>query len=155
MSRPSWDEYFMDIAIAVSKRGTCPRKRVGAVLVRDKTIISTGYNGSPPNAKHCDDEGCVMVDGHCIATTHAELNAILSAAKRGVSTIYCVAYITCNPCFNCYRELVGAGVKRIIYGEMYRPVDYSILRESTNSAPDMMQIKHNTDGVAPDHYSGG
>ena len=82
--RVSWDVYFMNIGQEVASRSTCPRKHVGAVVVRDKRLLSTGYNGSLRGLPHCDEVGCLMEDGHCIATVHAEANAILQAALNGV-----------------------------------------------------------------------
>ena len=84
-TRLPWDEYFMQIAVQVSTRSTCDRKHVGAVIVRDKTILSTGYNGSVRGMPHCDDVGHMMEDGHCVATVHAEANAIIQAAKNGTA----------------------------------------------------------------------
>ena len=83
-NRVSWAEYFMNIAQEVATRSTCDRKHVGAVIVRDKTILSTGYNGSLKGLPHCDEAVCEMVEGHCVRTTHAEANAIVQAAKNGV-----------------------------------------------------------------------
>ena len=83
--RAGWNEYFMGIAHQAATRSTCDRKHVGAVIVRDRTVLSTGYNGSVRGLPHCDEVGCVMEDGHCITTVHAEANAILQAAKNGVS----------------------------------------------------------------------
>lgn len=120
MSRGSWDQYFMDIAKQVATRATCDRKRVGAVIVRDRTILSTGYNGSIKGAEHCDDIGHLMEDGHCVRTVHAEINAVVQAAKNGVSVDDSTIYITCNPCWNCFKAVTNAGIKRIIYGEFYR-----------------------------------
>lgn len=140
MSRVSNDEYFLDIADAVSSRATCPRKKVGVVLVRDKMIISTGYNGSLAGAHHCDDHGCIIENNHCIRVVHAEANAIYQAAKRGVTTAYSIAYITCNPCINCFMALYQAGVKRIIYRELYKPVDYNIFGLSGNQMPDISKF---------------
>ena len=82
--RVSWEKYFMNIATEVATRSTCDRKHVGAVIVREKTILSTGYNGSIKGLPHCDEAGHEMVDGHCVRTTHAEANAIVQAAKNGV-----------------------------------------------------------------------
>ena len=83
--RASWDEYFMSIAQVVATRSTCPRKYVGAVIVRNRTILSTGYNGSIRGMPHCSDVGHMMEDGHCVATIHAEANAIIQAARNGVN----------------------------------------------------------------------
>ena len=82
--RASWDEYFMNIAREVGTRATCDRKHVGAVIVRDRIILSTGYNGSIRGLPHCNDVGHMMEDGHCVATLHAEANAIIQAARNGV-----------------------------------------------------------------------
>jgi dCMP deaminase len=120
MARASWDDYFMNIAKVVSSRSTCERKFVGAVIVRDRTILSTGYNGSIRGMPHCTDVGHMMVDGHCVATIHAEVNAIIQAAKNGVSIDRADLYVTASPCWNCFKAIANAGCKRIIYGEFYR-----------------------------------
>lgn len=118
--RKSWDEYFMDIAKEVSTRATCDRKKVGCVIVKNKYIISTGYNGSIAGLPHCDEVGHMMVNGHCERTSHAEANAIVQAAKHGVSTDGATAYITASPCWSCFKLLASAGIKRIVFGEFYR-----------------------------------
>ncbi len=112
--RPSWDEYFLKLAMLVSERATCPRMHVGCVLVRDKRILSTGYNGSISGQPHCDDVGCQIVDNHCIRTIHAEMNAIIQCAIHGISTQGATAYITNLPCTNCAKALIGAGIKEIV-----------------------------------------
>lgn len=103
----------------VAKRATCTRRQVGAVLVRDKRIITTGYNGSPPGMPHCTDVGCRMHEGHCIRTIHAEQNAIVQAALHGVSTQGATCYVTATPCVTCAKLLVAAGIVRVVYGEKY------------------------------------
>ncbi|HKS23718.1 MAG TPA: dCMP deaminase family protein [Thermoanaerobaculia bacterium] len=118
--RASWDEYFMGIANQAATRSTCPRKHVGAVIVRDRTVLSTGYNGSIRGLPHCEDDGCVMEDGHCITTVHAEANAILQAAKNGVSVDGAEIYTTASPCWNCFKLIANAGIRRISFGEFYR-----------------------------------
>lgn len=118
--RASWDEYFMNIAQVVSSRSTCPRKYVGAVIVRNRTILSTGYNGSIRGMPHCSDVGHMMESGHCVATIHAEVNAILQAARNGVNIDGATLYVTASPCWNCFKASVNAGVRRIAYGEFYR-----------------------------------
>ena len=102
--RASWDEYFMNIARVVASRSTCDRKFVGAVIVRDKTILSTGYNGSIRGMPHCAEVGHMMEDGHCVATIHAESNAIIQAAKNGVSIDGASIYVTASPCWNCFKQ---------------------------------------------------
>ncbi|MBM4319781.1 MAG: deaminase [Deltaproteobacteria bacterium] len=118
--RLSWDEYFMGIARAAATRATCDRKHVGAILVRDRTILSTGYNGSIRGLPHCDEVGHLMENGHCVATIHAEANAIIQAARNGVSVDGATLYCTASPCWSCFKMLANAGVRRICYGEFYR-----------------------------------
>ena len=118
--RASWEQYFMNIAKEVATRSTCDRKHVGALIVRDKTILSTGYNGSIRGLPHCNDVGHMMEDGHCVATIHAETNAILQAAKNGVMINNSEVYITASPCWPCFKMLANAGIKKIYYGEFYR-----------------------------------
>jgi dCMP deaminase len=120
VARASWDEYFMGIAEQAATRSTCSRKHVGAVIVRDRTVLSTGYNGSLRGLPHCEDVGCVMEDGHCVTTVHAEANAILQAAKNGVSVDGAEIYTTASPCWSCFKLIVNAGIRRIAYGEFYR-----------------------------------
>ena len=119
-SRVSWDEYFMNIARTVATRSTCPRKFVGAVIVRDRTILSTGYNGSIRGTPHCDEAGHMMVDGHCVRTIHAEINAIIQAAKHGTSIGNAAIYVTASPCWNCFKAIANAGITKIVFGEFYR-----------------------------------
>jgi dCMP deaminase len=119
-SRVSWDEYFMNIARVVATRATCDRKHVGAVLVRDKTILSTGYNGSIRGLPHCSEAGHMMEDGHCVRTVHAEANAIIQAAKNGVSIDGCSVYTTASPCWPCFKLIANSGATRIVFGEFYR-----------------------------------
>ena len=118
--RASWDEYFMKIAIQAATRSTCDRKHVGAVIVKDKTILSTGYNGSIRGLPHCDDIGHIMENGHCIATVHAEANAIIQAAKNGTAIDGADIYVTASPCWNCFKLIANSGIKRICYLEFYR-----------------------------------
>jgi dCMP deaminase len=118
--RASWDEYFMNIAIQAATRSTCDRKHVGAVIVKDKTILSTGYNGSIRGLPHCDDVGHMMENGHCIATVHAEANAIIQAAKNGTAIDGADIYVTASPCWNCFKLIANSGIRRICYLEFYR-----------------------------------
>ena len=118
--RVSWDEYFMNIARVAATRATCDRKHVGAVLVRDKTILSTGYNGSIRGLPHCSEAGHMMEDGHCVATVHAEANAIIQAAKNGVAIDGATIYTTASPCWPCFKLVANAGCRRIVFGEFYR-----------------------------------
>ncbi len=131
--RPDWDSYFMKIAFAVSERSTCDRAFVGCVLVRDKRILTTGFNGSPAGQPHCDEIGHLMVDGHCVRTIHAETNAIIQAALHGVSSKGSTCYVTHFPCIHCAKVLVNAGVVRLVYSVAYRqdPISVEFL-ESAN-----------------------
>jgi len=113
-NRPTWDTYFLKLAMLVSERATCPRMHCGCVLVKDKRILSTGYNGSIPGDVHCEDDGCMIVDNHCVRTIHAEMNAILQCSIHGVSTQGATAYITNMPCTNCAKALIAAGIKEIV-----------------------------------------
>ena len=110
----------MNIARVVASRSTCDRKFVGAVVVRDKTILSTGYNGSIRGLEHCDEAGHMMENGHCVATIHAESNAILQAAKNGVAIDRSTLYTTASPCWPCFKMIANTGIRRIVYGEFYR-----------------------------------
>jgi dCMP deaminase len=112
--RPNWDEYFLKLAMLASERATCPRMHCGCVLVKNKHVIATGYNGSIPGDEHCEDIGCLVVDNHCIRTVHAEMNALLQAAKRGHAIDGASAYITNMPCTTCAKALICAGVKRVV-----------------------------------------
>ncbi len=118
-TRLGWDDYFMSIARVVASRSTCDRKRVGAVLVKDRIILSTGYNGSIRGMPHCDDVGHMMQDGHCIATIHAEANAIIQAARNGIAIDGATLYTTASPCWNCFKMILNAGICRIVFDEFY------------------------------------
>ena len=120
MSRDSWERYFMNLAIQVATRSTCPRKHVGSVIVRDKTILSTGYNGSIRRAPHCTEVGCLMENDHCVRTVHAEANALVQAAYNGVRLEDAEIFVTASPCFNCFKLIVNAGIRSIYFGEFYR-----------------------------------
>jgi dCMP deaminase len=114
--RLGWDEYFMAIALLVSKRSSCHRLHVGCILVENNRIISSGYNGHLPNTKHRS----VIRNNHEQMTVHAEVNSIIDCAKRKVSTNNATAYITHYPCLNCYKSLISGGIKKIIYNENYK-----------------------------------
>lgn len=126
-SRPSWDEYFLSIARLVSKRSTCLRRRVGAVLVKDKRILATGYNGAPSNIKHCEVTGCLREklkitsgERHELCRgLHAEQNALLQAAFHGVSAEGAKIYATTQPCIICAKMLINAGIKEVVMTGYY------------------------------------
>ena len=120
LNRADWDEYFMNIARVVASRSTCDRKFVGAVIVREKTILSTGYNGSIRKLPHCSEVGHMMENNHCVATIHAEANAIIQAAKNGVCINGATIYTTASPCWPCFKLVANSGIRRICFGEFYR-----------------------------------
>ncbi|MBT3662176.1 MAG: dCMP deaminase family protein [Candidatus Marinimicrobia bacterium] len=118
--RVSWEEYFMNIAREVATRSTCDRKHVGAVIVRGKTILATGYNGSIRGLAHCDEAGHEMENTHCIRTIHAEANAIVQSARHGVRLEDSEIFITASPCYDCFKLIANAGINKIYFGEFYR-----------------------------------
>lgn len=124
MHRPSWDEYFMTIAIIASSRASCNRGRIGCVLVKDNRLLSTGYNGSPAGQPHCTDEcGCLLdhPGGGCLRTVHAEQNAIAWAARHGISVAGCTCYLSSyTPCLACANMLAQIGCVRLVYRTIYR-----------------------------------
>ena len=124
--RIDWDQYFMVEAGLVASRGTCQRLSVGAVLVRDKRIIGSGYNGSVAGDDQCIDVGCYMRDGHCVRTIHAEMNALLQCAKFGTPTDGAVLYVTDFPCLQCTKSLLQAGIKQINYLRNYHNDEYAM-----------------------------
>ena len=115
MERPSWDQYYKNIVNLTAERSVCPRLQVGCLLIKDNRIISQGYNGYLSGCPHDP----IIKDGHNIGTIHAEQNAIVDCAKRGVSSNLCTAYITHYPCFNCFKLLVAAGIEEIKYCNDY------------------------------------
>ncbi|WP_283678836.1 ComE operon protein 2 [Lentilactobacillus sp. Marseille-Q4993] len=124
-TRIKWDQYFMMQAVLLATRSTCQRLSVGAVIVRDKRIIAGGYNGSVAGDDHCLDEGCYLVDGHCVRTIHAEMNAILQCAKFGESTDGAEVYVTDFPCLQCTKMLLQAGITKINYLRNYHNDEYA------------------------------
>jgi dCMP deaminase len=124
--RKPWNEYFMDQAEMVATRATCDRLHVGAVIVRDKRIIATGYNGSVSGDVHCQDVGCLVVNNHCIRTIHAEQNAITQCSKFGVSTEGATIYVTHFPCLLCTKQIIQAGIRHIFYKHDYRIDPYAV-----------------------------
>jgi dCMP deaminase len=130
--RPSWDAYFCGITRAVATRATCSRKAVGAVLVKNKLILATGYNGAPAGLRHCDhSRDGDLLNGHCARSTHAEQNAIVQAARHGISIEGATLYCNNNPCLTCTKLLINAGVVRIVYEEEYPdPLAFELLSES-------------------------
>jgi dCMP deaminase len=139
--RPSWDQYFMMITRQVADRSTCNRAKVGAVIVRDKNILATGYNGSPAGLPHCTEVGCLIyesktpsgeIDENCFRTIHAEINAIAQAAKNGASIQGADIYITHTPCIHCFKVLINTGIRRVLYEKPYKLPTLEELRRYSN-----------------------
>lgn len=158
LDRPDWDSYFLMIAKAVASRSTCLRRKVGAVLVRDRQILSTGYNGAPKGIMHCEDAGCLREklgipsgERHEICRgSHAEINAIAQAACAGVATAGCWLYCTHEPCVYCTKALINCGCTRIVY---LNPYPDKISREIiSQSGVETVCI---TDDTANDNFSIG
>ncbi|MFQ6677702.1 MAG: cytidine/deoxycytidylate deaminase family protein [Fidelibacterota bacterium] len=137
-NRISWEKYFLNIAKEVATRSTCDRKNVGAVIVRDKMILSTGYNGSIRGLPHCNEVGHEMVDGHCVRTTHAEANAIAQAAKNGVRVDESEIFVTASPCYHCFKLIANSGIKTIYYDEFYR--DERILKHAKEAGIELVHL---------------
>ncbi len=127
LTRPTWDEYFMKIAQLVAERSTCLRRRVGAIIVKDKRIISTGYNGAPRGLLHCLEVGCLREEmgvasgerQELCRGAHAEQNAIIQAAASGASMEGAMMYCTTAPCSTCAKMIINAGIRRLVLGEKY------------------------------------
>lgn len=126
MKRIEWDQYFMAQSHLLAERSTCRRLTVGATIVRDKRIIAGGYNGSISGGTHCIDEGCYVIDGHCVRTVHAEMNAILQCAKFGVSTTDAELYVTHFPCLPCCKAIIQSGIKAVYYASDYNNHPYAV-----------------------------
>lgn len=126
MERISWDQYFMAQSHLLALRSTCTRLMVGATIVRDKRIIAGGYNGSVSGGVHCIDEGCYVIDGHCVRTVHAEANALLQCAKFGVPTDGAELYVTHFPCLACCKQIIQGGINTVYYASDYKNHPYAI-----------------------------
>jgi dCMP deaminase len=129
----------MAIAREVASRSTCDRKHVGAVVVRDRILLTTGYNGSLRGLDHCDNVGHLMQDGHCIRTVHAEANAIVQAARNGVRLEGSDIYVTASPCFNCFKLIANVGIKRVMFEEFYR--DELIFQVAQEMNIELLQVE--------------
>jgi dCMP deaminase len=153
------DSYFMALTMVTAQQGTCKRRKVGAIFVNDDyEILTSGYNGSPRGFPHCDDDECLVRNNQCIATVHAEQNAIVQAAKRGVSLNHSTLFVSIFPCFNCIKLLITLGVKRIVYNEEYESDNHDMcLKYIENSHIlvqrfDDLKSRDLFDEFAPDYY---
>lgn len=138
--RKDWDEYFMGIAMKVKERSTCPRLHVGAVIVKNKRIKGTGYNGSPSGLNHCNDVGCLMLHNHCKRAIHSEQNAIMecSPEEREGATIY----VTAQPCIDCSKAIINSGITRVVYNKPYKS-EYDFFKEAPWIEVIHLEIKEN------------
>lgn len=141
MNRISWDGYFMAQSELLALRSTCTRLAVGATIVRDKRIIAGGYNGSITGGVHCIDEGCYVIDNHCVRTIHAEMNALLQCAKFGVATEGADIYVTHFPCLQCCKAIIQAGIKTVYYANDYKNHPYAI-ELFTQAGISMVQVSN-------------
>lgn len=135
--RLSWDQYFLMITRQVAERSTCGRAKVGATIVRDRSILATGYNGAPAGLPHCTEVGCLIyesrtpsgeIEQNCFRTIHAEINAIAQSAKNGASIRDASIYITHTPCIHCFKVLINTGITRIYYEKPYKLATLEELR---------------------------
>jgi dCMP deaminase len=125
MERISWDQFFMAQSHLLALRSTCTRLSVGATIVRDNRIVAGGYNGSISGGDHCIDKGCYVVDGHCVRTIHAEMNALLQCAKYGAPVSGAEIYVTHFPCLQCTKAIIQAGISKLVYAEDYKNNEYA------------------------------
>ena len=144
-SQKKWDIYFLAIAKVVATRATCDRLHVGAVIVKDRVIMSTGYNGSIRGTPHCDSAGHLMEGEHCVRVIHSESNAIVQAAKMGIRVDGADMYVSASPCWPCFRLIANAGIKRVFYGEEYN-LDPKIAQMSMEAGVSL----HNLSNLMPD-----
>ncbi|MFT4297782.1 MAG: deoxycytidylate deaminase [Candidatus Woesearchaeota archaeon] len=149
--RPSWDQYFLDLVKEIGKRATCNRGKSGAIIVRDKRILCTGYVGSPPGLPHCDEAGHLMKkvvdeDGtirqHCMRTIHAEQNAIIQAAKYGININDSTMYCNMEPCRICAMLMISVGIKRVVCRKRYHAAQET--REMFEKAGVELEVAENT-----------
>ncbi|MGB3261166.1 ComE operon protein 2 [Paenisporosarcina sp.] len=126
MERITWDQFFMAQSHLLALRSTCTRLAVGATIVRDKRIMAGGYNGSISGGDHCIDQGCYVVDHHCVRTIHAEMNALLQCSKYGISTNEADLYVTHFPCLPCTKSIIQSGIRRLYYAKDYKNNEYAI-----------------------------
>ena len=148
--RPTWDEYFMEIANVVAKRSNCSRRHVAAVIVKDHHILSTGYNGTPHGTKNCFEGGCPRCSGRAASGTHldeclcvhAEQNAICQAAFHGAAVKGATIYVTISPCLTCAKLIVNAGIEEVVYGGDYSFLD-TVKKMFKDAGVKVRQFKEN------------
>ena len=149
--RPSWDEYFMEIANVVAKRSNCSRRHVAAVIVKDRHILSSGYNGTPHGTKNCFEGGCPRCSGKVASGTHldeclcvhAEQNAICQAARYGINVADSTIYITLSPCLTCTKLIINAGIKEVVYAGDYTNFVDTVKKMFKDAGVKVRQYKEN------------
>ncbi len=152
MQRISWDQYFMSQSHLLALRSTCQRLMVGATIVRDKRIIAGGYNGSVSGGIHCIDDGCYVIDGHCVRTVHAEINALLQCAKFGVATENAEIYVTHFPCLHCCKSIIQSGIKAVYYAKDYKNHPYAIeLFRDAGVSVEKVELEKDTIDLQPNN----
>ncbi len=158
VTRPSWDQYFMTITRQVAERSTCLRAKVGAVIVRDRNILATGYNGSPAGLPHCSEVGCLLYESrtpdggtelNCYRTIHAEMNAITQAAKNGAAIRDADIYVTHTPCIQCMKVLINTSIRTIFFETEYKR--HTIADLLQHSGIELVQVQPQ----APGPHDGG
>ena len=144
LGRPSFEKTFLDMAEVLAKRGTCNRLNTACILVDDENhYLTSGYNGSPRGLPHCDDVGHLMIENHCVRTIHAEHNAVLQAARKGVSVHGATAYVLHRPCLRCTLLLAQVGIQRIVYRYPYeKHEDQDYVREVCEGSGIELRMEH-------------
>lgn len=151
--RIPWDQYFMSQSMLLAMRSTCTRLSVGATIVREKRVISGGYNGSVSGDVHCNDHGCYLIDGHCARTVHAEMNALLQCAKFGVKTEGADIYVTHFPCLQCTKTIIQSGIRKIYFLKNYHNHSYALkLLEQANIKVEQVAVPENLFQNIGDYY---
>lgn len=138
--RISKDEHFLKIADVISERATCDRLKVGSVIVKNGAIISTGYNGAPRQLDHCDDVGHMIRDNHCIRVVHAEINCLLSAARLGGGTHDAILYCNYQPCWECFKAIVNAGISKVVYRLVYKMEDPRVVEAASITGITLLKV---------------
>lgn len=151
--RIPWDQYFMSQSMLLAMRSTCTRLSVGATIVREKRVISGGYNGSVSGDVHCSEHGCYLIDGHCVRTVHAEMNALLQCAKFGVKTEGADIYVTHFPCLQCTKTIIQSGIRKIFFLKNYHNHSYALkLLEQANIKVEQVAVPEDLFQNIGDYY---
>ena len=145
MTRRSEDERFLAITEEISKDATCDRLNVGSVIVSNKSIISMGFNGAPSKLDHCDDVGHMIENNHCVRVVHSEANALLSAARNGNKVQGATLYCNYQPCWECFKLIINAGISKVVYKEIYKKEDSRVVEAAFKTGIVLFQVKTEKD----------